>query len=101
MLCSPFWEYKRLLIDGQITMLHDILLNMAMFVPFGFLFPLVKNDKIIITIAFAVMFSSAIELGQLVLNRGWCEIDDVFNNTVGAYIGFIIFKALIRRKVDK
>ena len=34
------------------------------------------------------VFSSVIELSQLVLKRGLCEFDDVFHNTLGCVIGY-------------
>ncbi|WP_288535663.1 VanZ family protein [uncultured Ruminococcus sp.] len=40
------------------------------------------------------MFSAAIEITQYFTGRGLCEFDDVFNNTLGACIGFIIWKKL-------
>jgi glycopeptide antibiotics resistance protein len=40
------------------------------------------------------MFSAAIEITQYFTGRGLCEFDDVFHNTLGACIGFIIWKKL-------
>ena len=34
------------------------------------------------------IFSSVIELSQLLLKRGLCEFDDVFHNTLGCVIGY-------------
>ena len=34
------------------------------------------------------VFSSVIELSQLVLKRGLCEFDDVFHNTLGCAVGY-------------
>ena len=45
-------------------------------------------------ISTAIMFSAAIEITQYFTGRGLCEFDDVFNNTLGACIGFIIWKKL-------
>ena len=35
--------------------------------------------------------SVGIEYTQLVTGRGYCQIDDVVTNTVGAAIGFFVF----------
>lgn len=64
---------------------------MLMFVPIGFLLPIASGKKLKYVLLFCMMFSAMIEFGQLVFQRGWCEIDDIFNNTVGACIGFFIY----------
>jgi glycopeptide antibiotics resistance protein len=38
--------------------------------------------------------SVCIELTQLVTARGLCEFDDVFNNTLGAWLGYVIYKKI-------
>lgn len=42
-----------------------------------------------------LVFSSFIELSQLVLKRGLCETDDVIHNTVGCVVGYIMGICLI------
>lgn len=42
----------------------------------------------------ALAFSVFIEATQYFTGRGLCEFDDVFHNTLGACIGFIIWKKL-------
>ena len=64
--------------------------NILLFVPFGFLFPV--KDKTKDCILCALVLSIAIEITQFVTVMGWCEIDDVISNTLGAIIGFFIFK---------
>lgn len=46
----------------------------------------------------AVLFSTAIEAVQYALNLGWCEIDDVICNVLGAAAGFGLWK-LIKGKM--
>ena len=70
--------------------------NVLVFIPFGFLFPK-KQWK---TVLFAVLFFSIlIEIIQFTFALGWCEIDDVICNTLGAMIGFWICKWL-KGKID-
>ena len=69
------------------------ILNIVMFVPFGFFVPLIwsKMEKIIdITIA-GLGFSVLIEISQLFSYRG-ADIDDVIVNTFGAVLGFFLYK---------
>lgn len=101
--------------------------NILFFMPFGFLFPhprqytsyrLIKapdgkerrtpiredRKKWIKTATITALFLSAfIEITQYFTMRGWCEIDDVITNTVGAWIGarlFVWLEKKIRARRD-
>ena len=66
--------------------------NIVLFVPFGFLFPLVfKHLFRWATIPFGCMISMGIEFLQLVTGRGYCQLDDIVTNTAGTAIGFFAF----------
>lgn len=65
--------------------------NVLVFIPFGALFPGKRWKQLLIT---AVLFSTAIEAVQYALNLGWCEIDDVICNVLGAAIGFGLWKMI-------
>lgn len=105
MLLSPFWEYKKFFQHMSFHTAHDIVLNMLMFMPFGFLLPLSfpKMSHLKYIIIFAVLFFALIETGQLLFSRGWCEFDDIFNNTVGAIIGYLVYIIYIKihKKVER
>lgn len=59
--------------------------NVIFFIPFGFLFPWKKNWRVVVISA---LFTSVlIEFTQYIFNLGWCEIDDVISNTLGAFLG--------------
>jgi len=45
-----------------------------------------------------LVFSAAIEFIQYVLNLGWCEIDDVICNVLGAALGMWIWLGIRRVK---
>lgn len=47
------------------------------------------------TVCAGFFFSLAIELNQLLNNR-ITDIDDVFTNTLGAIIGYLLYKALFK-----
>ena len=69
-------------------------LNVVMFVPFGFLVPLIwrKREKFWQVFAAGLGFSLLIELSQLLCYRG-TDVDDLIMNTLGAIVGFLLFKA--------
>lgn len=74
-----------------------IILNIIMFMPFGFLLPLLykKFHNIFYTIIAALLLTLSIELFQLATGMGIFEFDDIFNNTLGAFIGYGMIMALI------
>ena len=94
MLLYPFWEYVNLFQHFDLSHAHDIIPNIALFIPFGFSVPLCfsKMRKLKTMALCAALVSGSIELIQLVFHLGWCEVDDVFNNTVGACIGLGLYK---------
>ncbi len=71
--------------------------NILLFVPFGFLIPLIHKQKIniIYILTNGFLFSVLIETSQLLNNRR-TDIDDLILNTLGAFIGFILYKLFIR-----
>lgn len=75
----------------------NVLLNVAMFAPLGVLLPLLwkkcRTWYITIPIGFATSF--VIELVQLAISRGICDVDDLFANTLGAAIGFLCIMAVL------
>ena len=71
----------------------QFLSNILMFIPVGFLMPRAVRKW---PLLWGVLFSCFIELSQLVLRRGLCEIDDVISNSVGNMIGYLIFTAGVR-----
>lgn len=75
----------------------NVLLNIAMFVPLGFLLPLMGKQfrKWYVAIPAGFGTSFAIELAQLALKRGICDVDDLFCNGLGAAIGFFAIMAIL------
>ena len=63
--------------------------NILVFIPFGALFPGKRWRALLLT---AVLFSVGIEVIQYAFNLGWCEIDDVICNVLGAAAGFGLWK---------
>lgn len=76
--------------------------NILFFIPYGLLFPWKDNWKRVFVTA--LVLSVSIELSQFIFNLGWCEVDDVISNTLGAMIGWGVLwkiKTLGRAKEEK
>ena len=71
------------------------LLNIVLFMPLGFLLPTIwpQFRKMKNTVCAGFFFSLAIELNQLLNNR-ITDVDDLFTNTLGAIIGYVLYKVL-------
>lgn len=76
-------------------------LNIIMFTPLGFLLPLIWKQcrKLVETVLLGFQFSLMIELLQL-FNRRATDIDDLLMNTLGTFVGFLIW-LLYRKLFDK
>ena len=77
--------------------LRGYVLNAVMFLPLGFLVPLIwKGLASFISILLSgFCFSLLIELSQLFSSRA-TDVDDLIINTLGAGIGFLMYKAWAR-----
>ncbi|KAB2442577.1 VanZ family protein [Bacillus luti] len=81
------------------------LLNIVLFMPLGFLLPTIWPHfrKMKNTVCAGFLFSLAIELSQLLNNR-ITDIDDLFTNTLGAIVGYLlyrVFKMICKREGKK
>lgn len=71
--------------------------NLLLFTPFGFYAMTIRHKKhFTILLLLPIILSTSIELSQLVLKNGNCDIDDVILNSFGFYLG-----VLIKIAVDK
>lgn len=79
---------------------QNLYLNILMFVPFGILLPLwhVRFRKARWTIGMAAIFTLFIETFQLLTGFGIFELDDLFNNLLGAIIGYGVIMAILTIK---
>ncbi len=78
-ILQPFWSWRAWDANGI-----QILANIAVFVPIGFLAARLWNGKgLLLSAAFSVL----IETTQLVTHRGFFEFDDMIHNTLGAALG--------------
>ena len=84
-----FYVYRNTL--GVYAFLLNVVGNVLIFIPFGFILP-----NIFKTFLITVLFVFIIECIQFALNVGSFDVDDILLNTIGSLIGHIIF--LILRK---
>lgn len=111
----PFAEIKRFYTKVRDTnylmFFINIIGNVVLFVPFGFLFSLIyskgglKHQKKIlwVTLLVSILLCLLIELLQLVTKVGVFDVDDIIMNTTGTLIGYIVFRVSLsfarRRKI--
>lgn len=82
-----FFKYKN---DFYLDM---IVYNIIMTIPFGIFLPLLyKPFRSFRRVAFAgFLYSLIIEISQFISGRGLFELDDLFNNTIGAMLGYWLY----------
>ncbi|MBO1910578.1 VanZ family protein, partial [Microvirga sp. 3-52] len=100
---SLFSSYREAWYQFSIRHWQFIYLNIFMFVPFGILFPLLhpRFRKAVWTIGGAALFTLSIESVQLITGYGNFVVDDLFNNFLGATIGYGITMGFISIKDKK
>ena len=86
------WFFKY---NGE-QVLRQLLINLVMIMPVGFLLPVVikAKYKYLITMALSLLLTVFIETMQLITKCGSFEIDDIINNFVGAVLGMLIYMML-------
>ncbi len=88
----PFWSYPEI-VKGNKFIFVEVVMNGIMLLPVGFLFPVMMGRPCFkMTVVCSFFFSLSIELLQLVTRRGFFEFDDIFHNTLGALIGYGLWK---------
>lgn len=85
----------------RLRYLRHSFLNIIMFVPMGYFLPIVtkRARNWWNVILFGVGISFGIELLQYVTLLGMFDVDDLFNNTIGVVIGWIIWKIFLEKKL--
>ena len=79
---------------GRVDFLRQIVLNVIMTVPFGFLFPLTRNRTAQFgrTVFFCFLMSLCIELLQPLINGfRTADITDVITNVTGGVLGYVLY----------
>ena len=86
---KPFYKYVDIWngVDFKRTLM-EVLLNVALFVPIGFLLGGMMPKGFLKVLLTGFLLSSLIELFQLASGRGLCETNDVVHNTIGCMLGY-------------
>lgn len=94
----PFWNYSDIWnkVDYPADLI-EVLLNMALFVPIGFLLGGIgfKTKKVLLM---GICLSGIIEVSQFGFCKGLCETDDVIHNTLGCVIGYFGYIGLLKAR---
>lgn len=89
----PFWSYVKIINGTSSDLLPQNIMNVVMFLPVGVLGGgLFHKNAIWKVVGIAAAISLSIETMQLVLQRGFSEFDDVFHNTLGGLLGYVLWK---------
>lgn len=94
-----FKEIKRFLNNYQQLGVMTVFLNVAgnaiAFMPFGFCIPLLTQHrrKFFTVLPASFALSLTIETIQLIFKIGCFDVDDLFLNTIGGVLGYIVFLA--------
>ena len=94
---SLFSSYREAWYSFSARDWQSLYLNIFMFIPFGIIFPLLhpRLRKVVWTIGVAALFTLLIESAQLLTGYGIFTVDDLFNNLLGAIIGYGITMGII------
>ena len=79
--------------DVVVTFIYNVIGNIVLFIPFGFLSALnfkKLRDKRIYGILIGLIFTITIEFLQSFTGR-FVQLEDIIMNTIGTYIGYILF----------
>ena len=91
----PFWELANVIKGVERSFyIGQIFGNLVMLMPLGFMLPVIRKVSLKQVFLISLCFSAFIELTQFITGRGLMEFDDVFNNTVGAVLGYKVYDVL-------
>lgn len=98
---TPFWSYNRILKGEDQPFLFEIILNVVLFIPVGLLLGLqltkgTKKQRCLKAILVGMGLSLGIEVLQLVFKKGSFEVDDIIHNTLGCFIGFLLWQGIVK-----
>ena len=92
---TPFDGIQRAVLEGDTEMLQHMLLNVILFLPFGYLIPAMDPEHLrhwSFAMLGGLMTSTVIEGIQMVFRLGEADVDDLVANALGAVIGYIAIR---------
>ncbi len=95
---SRYLKYHRQI--GPWRVFWNLLGNIIGFIPYGALLPAIRKKKtgFFKTALLSFELTLFIEVSQLVLRVGSCDVDDMILNTLGGCIGYGIFRMVFGRR---
>ena len=88
-------EYFIVITYSKIDFFKNIIGNIFLFSPYGFLgilYPKLKKVGWFILTFFVII--NIVEFSQFYFKRGFADVDDVILNTTGALVGYFIYRTL-------
>lgn len=87
-LYTRYWERT------EINSFGNLIGNVLLFVPFGYMAPSLfqKSEKLIVFFVQLFLLVFGLELVQLYTNFGVFDVDDILLNCFGGLLGFIFYK---------
>lgn len=96
-----FYKVQQAFTTGSFQPLEHVLMNIILFLPFGFLMTGCcpgKSDKLLYVLACAYIFTTSIEAIQYVLRIGECDLEDLVANVLGGVAGWGAYKLFVRTR---
>lgn len=90
-----FDQLQEAIRKSSLEPLRHAFLNSLLFVPLGFLFPMLNREslaRLLYVAPMGLMLSTSIEAIQMFLRIGQCDLEDIISNTLGAVFGLILYK---------
>ena len=97
---KPFYEIKRswkLFFQDTHKYFHYFMINFVMnivaFVPFGFMMPIIRPARKSFwwVLFYSLLLTVTVELMQLFLKAGTCDVDDILLNVCGGVAGYLFY----------
>lgn len=100
-----FAEIKRFWINrqqlGMTSIMINIVGNVVCFMPFGFLLPTITRNKVVKNVVgvfvCTLLFTLSVETIQLVTKVGAFDVDDIFLNTIGGILGYLVMRVTLHK----
>lgn len=94
---KPFWSYKEMLHGKMQPLIYEMVMNVVLFLPVGFLLGSQVSKRSakqqwLIVFLLGMGLSISIEVLQLVFQKGSFEFDDIMHNPLGCLIGLAIWR---------
>lgn len=93
----PFADFR----SNRTGAMRECLLNIVMTMPFGFLLGWMKKNSNVIAVGLStLLFSACIEIMQLyyclqgALHSRSCDVTDLITNTLGGFVGYLIYRLI-------